>query len=383
MVRKYDKLLITNASILQNDQFVDGERLLLESGRIRGSVSAKKQSASLRQIDATGLLVIPGLIDLHLHVGLIPEGEDAVAYFSHLARIHSSFGTTRFLGSFGAASLHALKEKVLKFRSWAPQSDGARPIGLLFEGPFLNPQKAGAQAKEHIIGITPDAVKDFLSIIGDEKCVVALAPEIDGAISFVRELKGRNIIVALGHTDADYKEAMKALDAGAHYAIHLFNQMRPLHHRDPGVVGALLEDREAVVEIIADGTHLDPTVVHLVWRLKGEKRIVLASDSVQFPSEDIQAPPRLATGTLAGGSLSLLQCTLKCKDCCHITFAEALRMATLTPAELLGVEKDFGSIAPGKIADLVLLTPDGRVMMTIVDGQIVYDRAQKKRNGYR
>lgn len=373
--------MITNGSILQGDQFVKDKNIIIESGRVKEIVPASlsSQLSSITQIDASSLLIIPGLIDLHLHVGNMTSLKDPYAHFEQLAARHCSFGTTRFLGSFCTTAHHQLREKVIAFRNWSPQSSGARPLGHLFEGPFINVKKAGAQEKKHIIKISPSAVKEFLSIIGNERCIVALAPEEEGAMAFIREMIAKNIIVAVGHTDADYQQAVLALDSGVRYAVHLFNQMRPIHHRDPGVIGAFLERLDAIVEIITDGIHLSPTIVRLIYRLKGNNRIVLASDSVLLPSEDIQEPPRLGTGALAGGAHSLLQCTMKCADYCNISFAKALRMATLTPAEVLGVQSDFGSIKPAKVADLVLLTFDGRVMMTMIDGQIVFNRLEKKK----
>ncbi|MDP3980986.1 MAG: N-acetylglucosamine-6-phosphate deacetylase [Chlamydiota bacterium] len=376
MMTKTTPMLIKGGSILQDGKFREKRTIVIEGNRIKDILDDNVPVSfdHALTIDASGLMVVPGLIDLHLHVCFIPNHQTAQEHFTNVTHRHASFGTTRFLASFCTASLDVLRENVSSFIGWDSRGKGALALGIHVEGPFINKNRAGAQAKEYILPVTQASVASFVSIIKGQPCIVAFAPEEDDKDILLDSLVQHGVIPAFGHTDADFEQSQRAIQKGVSYAVHLFNQMRPLHHRDPGVVGAVLDSSNMIAELIADGIHLDPAILRIIWKIKGPEKIVLASDNVLLPLVDAQEPPRLRSGKLAGGGLALLQCVYKFSEYCDIPLAQSIEMATLTPAKVLGVEKDFGSLLPGKIADVILLSASGDVMMSIIDGGVVYNR---------
>ena len=262
----------------------------------------------------------------------------------------------------------------------------ARPLGLHLEGPFLAPERRGAHDAAHLV---PPAVE----IVADEDwsaehgvALVTVAPELPGALDVVRALVERGVVVSAGHSSATAAEARAGADAGISYVTHLFNAMGPLHHREPGLAGVALVDERLHVGLIADGIHVDPAVVALVVRALGG-RLSLVTDAVaalgvpagpgRLGSLAVDVTPgdltvRLDDGTLAGSVLSLDRAVRNAMDFGGLDLVDAVRAVTEVPARVLGLA-DRGTVAPGAVADLVLLTPEGDVVATVVGGRVVHD----------
>ncbi len=260
---------------------------------------------------------------------------------------------------------------------------GAQPLGLHIEGPFLNPARRGAHNPEYLRLPDLAAAADWSPEAGVR--LVTLAAELPGGLEMVRALAGRGVRVGLGHSLATYAEARAALEAGVRYATHLFNAMRPLDHREPGLLGLLLTSPEIVVGLIADGSHVHPALVDLVWRARGPRGVNLVTDAMgalgmppgRYPLAGIDVivdgeTARLADGRLAGSLLRLDEAVRNLIAFTGCALADALATVTTTPARLLGLEHERGQVAPGFIADLVLLAPDQQVLATLAAGQVAF-----------
>jgi N-acetylglucosamine-6-phosphate deacetylase len=259
---------------------------------------------------------------------------------------------------------------------------GATPLGLHVEGPFLNLKKKGAHNPAYLRAPDLDTVADWSPATGVR--LVTLAPELPGALDVAAALASRGVLVSAGHSMATYAEATAGFDAGVRYGTHLFNAMPPLEHREPGLPGALLSDDRPTVGLIADGVHTHPAVITMVWRALGQ-RLNLVTDAMAAlgmePGTHLlgdyevfvdETSCRLANGTLAGSILSLDEALRNLVRYGGCTLEEALPTVTTTPARAIGLDHERGRIAPGFVADLVLLSPDLRVHGTIAEGQLVY-----------
>lgn len=331
-------------------------------------------------LDAAGLVAVPGLIDLQFNGGFGRDFTDDPAAIWDVASRLPQFGVTAFLPTIITAplSVSAAARDVLAAGP-PPGFVGARPLGLHIEGPFLNPGKKGAHNPAHLRPPTPEAVAGWSPETGVR--LVTLAPELPGATATIRRLVEQGVVVSAGHSLATYDEARAGIDAGIRYATHLFNAMPPLHHREPGLVAAALTDDRVTIGLMSDGFHVHPAMVDFVWRLVGPERLTVVTDAMaalgmppgDYPLGDhgvivTEEGARLADGTLAGCILSLdavLRLFMAATAC---SLAEALPTMTTTPARLLGLAGDVGTLAVGAAADIVLMTPDGRVRQTFIGG---------------
>jgi N-acetylglucosamine-6-phosphate deacetylase len=361
--------------------------LLISAGKIAayGPRMALQAPEGAARIDAFGQYLVPGFIDLQLNGAFGWDFTESPAGIWPAAEKLPEFGVTAFLPTIisspperTAAAQEVLANSPSNFM-------GARPLGLHLEGPFLNVLKKGAHSAQHLR--EPDLTRASAWQIDQHVRMVTLAPELPGALELISVLTQRGLVAAAGHSMASSQIAEAGLKAGLRYGTHLFNAMAPLNHREPGISAALLAHPEAVVGLIADGIHLDPLVVDLVWRLVGSRRISLVSDAVAalgmpsgpFPlgEETVHAADgavRLADGTLAGSTLSLDQALRNLMGYCGCRLNQALPSLTTTPARLLGLDHQIGMIEPGRSADLVLLDGQHQVMKTFVEGEPVYER---------
>jgi N-acetylglucosamine-6-phosphate deacetylase len=262
----------------------------------------------------------------------------------------------------------------------------AEVLGIRLEGPFISRAKKGAQNEAAIR--PPDAAEvTVLSEHGPVR-IVDYAPEEDRELRFVSALIDRHIVPSVGHTMATYEQTIAALDAGARHCTHLFNAMPPLEHRAPGAAGALLTDDRATVEIIADGIHLHPAMLRLVLAERGPRSTALVTDAMaaagladgrySFLGSDVTVAGgavRMPDGTLAGSILTLDQAVRNLVVIAGASWSDAIRMATLTPATIVGVARRKGVLRPGADADFVVLDDAGRVRQTWCAGRLVFDAA--------
>jgi N-acetylglucosamine-6-phosphate deacetylase len=330
--------------------------------------------------DAT---LAPGFVDLHVHggggaqVGPDPRGVVEVA------RFHARHGTTGLLATTVPAPEDELVQAVRAVAAAArrPEPDAARVLGCHLEGPFLSPARPGALDARHLRA--PDAgLLDLLLDAGAGSVqTIVVAPELPGALRLIAAAAAEGVLVALGHSDADYEEALAGVDSGARAVTHLFNAMRPLHHRDPGLAGAALTTPRVTAELIADGVHLHPAALRLAHAAKGPGRLALITDAMQAAGRPdgeyrlgaqaiavTDGEARTPDGTLAGSTLTMDRAVALCVQQAGIPLPDALTMASATPAALLGLGELKGRIAPGADADLVVLDDGCRAIGTLIAG---------------
>lgn len=335
-------------------------------------------------LDATGLLVAPGLVDLQVNGA---HGADITAEPHRLwevAAALSAYGVTSFLPTVITSAPQARTVALETLAAGRPGDvpAGAVPLGVHFEGPMIAESHKGAHPAEWLRPPSADLVAGWSREAG--VAMVTLAPELPGALELTEELVRRGVVVSIGHTAASTEVTRRAIAAGASCMTHLFNAMPPLHHRDPGPVGVALGGG-VVAGLLLDGHHLEPDVVRLAWRALGPDRFLCVSDSTaglglpdgpqRLGDHDVVVAGgavRLPDGTLAGSASSVLDCVATLARLTGCSTQAALRTATETPARVLG-DDSRGSLAPGARGDLVLLTEDLQVVATVVGGDVVHD----------
>lgn len=378
-------LYITQATLCTPQETLERAAVLVDDGRIAavGPAADVACPPGAQVLDADGLLLVPGFIDLQFNGGF---GHDFTADPTTIWQVAAGlprWGVTAFLPTVITAPLEriALAQEVVSSR---PDGfHGAAPLGLHVEGPFLNPQKKGAHNPAYLRTPSLEAVAGWSPESGVR--LVTLAPELPGALPVIDALASRGVLVSAGHSAATYDETTAALDAGTRYGTHLFNAMPSLHHREPGLPGALLTDPRPLVGLIADGIHTHPAIVRLVWQVLGPQRLNLVTDAMaalgmgpgahllgDFEVFVDDSSARLADGTLAGSILSLDQALRNLITFTGCDLADALATVTTTPARALGLHHERSQIAPGYIADLVLLSPELEVRGTVIRGELVY-----------
>ncbi len=353
-------MIIKNA-----DLFGKKVNIKIENGKFVGFPEAVTDF----DIDAEGKRVIPGLIETHSHgcIGLDTMDAD----FEPMCKFYAEHGTTSWLPTTMTAS----KEDLLKVVKAKRDFKGAQILGFHFEGPYINHKYKGAQNPAYIRNPDIEEFKEC-SKYADIK-MISLAPENEGSIEFIKAVTP-DCIVALGHTDCTYEEAVAAMEAGANCLCHTYNAMPGLHHRKPGPIGAALE-KGAYPQLICDGLHVAKPIVLLTYKAFGKERICLISDSIRpaglpdgvYDSGGLtvylkNGVAALEDGTIAGSSSTLLDCVKKAVEF-GIPFEDAVYMATETPAQLLGINK--GRIAEGYDADLLILNDDMSIDTVVIAGE--------------
>lgn len=381
-------LCIENAALFTPEPSHQRGSVLIDGNRIRaiGEADSLTIPADTEIIDASGLLLVPGFIDLQLNGGF---GHDFTQSPETIWQVGSQLpqqGVTAFLPTIITSPFDTIRhaQQVL---DQPPPSDyaGAAPIGLHLEGPFLNYAKKGAHNPDHLRLPANNAVTDW----SPERHVrlVTLAPELPSALDLIRILTEQGVIVSTGHSAATFAEGQAGIEAGARYATHLFNAMTQIHHREPGLIAAVLADERVTIGIIPDGIHVHPALIRLVVQAVGVKRINVVTDAMaalgmppgsyklgDFEVTVTEDRAQLADGTLAGSILPMDQALRSLMSFTGCTLSDALTTITSTPADLLNIKK--GRIAVGCDADLVLLAPDHTVEAAFVAGKMVYNRSQ-------
>ncbi|WP_258344195.1 N-acetylglucosamine-6-phosphate deacetylase [Saccharopolyspora gregorii] len=372
----------TGAGTLTASRIVTPDGVLADGWiRLSGSTIAEIGTGPA-PADATDLgdgWLVPGFVDVHCHGGGggAFTGRDLEQTQAALAA-HRSHGTTTMLASLVTAPVPDLADQVSALRDLVV--DGLID-GIHLEGPFLSEARCGAHDPALLRAPDQSSVRALLDAGRGSIRMVTLAPELDGAVDAVRTLTEHGAIAALGHTDAVREQVLPAVDAGATVATHLFNGMRPLHHREPGPVGTLLDDDRVTVELICDLVHLHPAVVAFAARHAGTGRTVLITDAIsatgagdgtyelgKLPVTVVDGEPRLADGSLAGSTLTMDVAFRNLVTGAGLPVTDAVHAASTRPAELLGAADRVGSLRPGLAADLVLLDDDLRLRRVMKSG---------------
>ncbi|MER3402008.1 MAG: N-acetylglucosamine-6-phosphate deacetylase [Armatimonadota bacterium] len=357
----------------------DGRRyahvaLWVEKGRIVSweSYSPQEVVPVPPDVDARGKVVSPGLIDIHVHGGggrdLMEGSFEAVqAVAVHLLR----YGVTGFLVTPLTAPWAAIRAAITAAREVRRYgSEGATVLGCHLEGPFINPQRAGAQPPEHIVPPSLTTLEREMGDLVDELRIITLAPELEGSEPLVRALVQAGVIVSIGHTDAGYDTVARAVEWGARHATHCFNAMRPMHHREPGTVGAVLTHPELKAELIWDHVHTHPAMAHLLVRAKGVEGVLCISDGVAgagmpegysfelWGHRAVVSEGRavlVENGSLAGSVIGMDTCWRHAGRA--FGWETASMLCAHNPARALGLEGRKGTLRPGADADFVIWNP--------------------------
>jgi len=396
-------ILLQNCRVVLLDRTAETAGILIEDGRIaRIFDSHSNQSVKADSvIDLDGLTLFPGFIDVHIHGAVGVDTMDATADdLCHVAEFLAKNGVTAWLPTLVPAAKEQYEQAVQAIEQAVAQTSVgddpgasdhrlkfvplARVLGVHYEGPFVNSEQCGALHREHFRTFKDPADLDALPRIKKEGAVhmMTVAPEIDGGVELVSELRRRGWIVSIGHTRAAVAVLDQALQAGARHMTHFMNAMPPLHHRAPGPVGWGLTHDEVTCDVIADGVHVDASVLKLILRSKTSERISLISDAIaatglgdgeyQIWGEKIQVEngrTQNDRGHIAGSVITMLDAVRMMRSL-GVSESELARMSSLNPASLLGIADDCGSIEEGKRADLIALDQEGNLRLTIVGGLI-------------
>ena len=355
--------------------------VIIEDGKISDVVRSPRRADLPREHREVSGLICPGFVDLQINGGFGADVGPDQKSLETLASELPKTGVTSFLPT--AISWPAERyDSFLEALEDASRSSGARILGAHVEGPFLAPTWKGAHDPANLrpvdLGLTRRLVGSGMVRM------MTLAPELPGAQEAIQLLSHGGVVASAGHTDTSYEEMLRAIDAGLSMGTHLYNVMSPLEHRAPGAVGALLAEDRVRTSIIADGVHVHEGALRVAYRQKGPEGLALVTDAMEaagMPPGEYElsgrkvkledGAVRLPDGTLAGSALTMDRAVLGAVELLRIPIQDAVRMATETPAEMLGMPEK-GRIALGADADLVVLTPEGTVQETIVGGESVY-----------
>jgi N-acetylglucosamine-6-phosphate deacetylase len=357
------------------------QRIVTPAGTVAGEVVLEDRSiASVRRRAGApagagdAAWIVPGYIDVHVHGGggaqcNTSDAEEVAA----VAAFHARHGTTAMLATTVAAPVAELEASIRAI-------ERAGVLGAHLEGPFISRSRPGAMDPDMFLDPDPAVLERLLAAgtVG----MVTLAPELPGALAAVERLAGAGVVASLGHTDASYEQVRAACDAGARSVTHLFNAMRPFHHREPGAVGAALDLEALSCELICDGVHVDPVALRLALRAKGVSGLRLVTDAMEAAgltdgsyrlgsaSVAVSGGRALLAGTdtVAGSTLTMDAAVRGAVRLMGVTVEEAVAMASAAPARLLGLDGRKGAVAAGFDADLVLLDEELRVLRTMAGG---------------
>jgi N-acetylglucosamine-6-phosphate deacetylase len=382
-------LLIINAKIITPEHSIPQGWLLARDSKIAAiGVQTPPNISGISVIDAQGLTLLPGFIDIHVHGAVGADTMDAdPESLRQMSVFFARQGVTGFtpttLTSSHQQTLAALQ--TIKLMMNAPH-EGAAILGCHLEGPYLNLEKSGAQNTQHIRRAEWAEATLYLDV--DVIRLISIAPEFEENHWLIGECVRRGVTVSVAHTNATYQQMQNAIAMGITHATHTYNAMTGLHHREPGVLGAVMESKDVRCELIADNIHVHPAAMNVLWRAKGKDKLVLITDSMQaagmpegiYKLGDYDVTVANGSATIANGSLAGSIITMqKAVRNFMLATGEALenmwQVMTLNPARAIHLAHRKGSLEIGKDADMVLVNDELDVCLTIVGGKVVYDAA--------
>ena len=352
------------------------------------SVNASEEEPVL---DGEGSFCFPGMIDLHFHgckgYDFCDGTKEAV---EEIAKYEASIGVTAIAPATMTLPVDELCDILANGAAYRAEQQNksvkkeADLVGVNMEGPFISEAKKGAQDARNIIPCDTAVYRKFQEAADGLVKFIGIAPEEGDAVSFIEDVKGE-VSVSLAHTNADYETAKKAFDAGADHAVHLYNAMPAFTHREPGVVGAVADSEHVMAEIICDGVHIHPATVRTTFKMMGEDRMILISDSMRaagmpvgqytLGGQDVNVKGNKATmvldGALAGSVTTLPDCVRTVVKEMGISLETAIACATINPARSLGIDALYGSVEQGKKADLVLWDEKLQLVHVMKDGEVI------------
>jgi len=386
---------LTARQLFSPTQAVQNPLVLIEDGFITEvtSRSAKEVPANARPIDFDDAVLVPGFMDIHIHGG---GGRDVMEQSSAALPTVETFLTRHGVTSYFPTTVTAPLETILAAldrlgseieaaKKDRGQSDALRahPLGIHLEGPFISHARRGVHPADCLLPPKLSTFERMWEASHGQIKIMTVAPELPGATELIAEATRRGICVSLGHSDAQLDAAFAGIVAGARHATHTFNAMRPLGHRDPGILALALADPRLSADIIADGIHVDPLVVDIFLRAKGPDRAVLITDGMaatgmpdgkyRLGAMDIEVSDGYCTsgGTIAGSVLTLDRAVRNVMQFANWSLQSAVQLATWNPARVVREQDRRGMLAAGKIADIVALSPAGEVRGTILNGRLL------------
>ncbi|HKS08301.1 MAG TPA: N-acetylglucosamine-6-phosphate deacetylase [Pyrinomonadaceae bacterium] len=375
------RLILENARVVLPDRVIEHGSVVVEDGLIAAVADGSPKVSGTARIDLSELVLLPGFIDVHIHGAVgVDVMEATPSGLQEVSEYLATQGVTSWLPTLVPGSDQNYANVAAAVSEAMRSSQGARILGLHYEGPFVNSAQCGALHVEYFKTYSSPSDLDTLPVGEEMVRMITLAPEIDGGIELIRELTRRGWVVSIGHTRASLELLDRALAAGARHMTHFMNAMSPLHHRSPGPIAWGLANDDVTFDMIADGIHLDPFMLKLLVKLKGVRGISLISDAIAAAGkgdgdyaiwgETISVKDGRtanALGSIAGSVITMLD-AVRVMRSLDLSYIDIARMASTNPAHLLGLS-DCGSIAPGKRADLIALDADGNVRLTLIGGQ--------------
>ncbi|MGB9857030.1 MAG: N-acetylglucosamine-6-phosphate deacetylase [Dictyoglomaceae bacterium] len=382
-----ERILILG-KVITPQKIIENGAVGVEGNKIIYVGESKNQENFQRIIDFKNCYISPGFIDIHIHGAYgkdIIDGEESA--IDTISRFIASKGTTSFLPTVLTAPLSDMEKAIDTVGKFMEKQEkeikGAKVLGINLEGPFLNKKYKGAQREDSIISPNIEILKRLLT---KNVKLITLAPEVEGNFEIIKYLNEKGVKISAGHTDAVSEDLEKAISLGLCHITHLFNGMRPLHHREPGIVGVALTNDKLSVEIIADGIHLSPYILKLVGRIKPKEKIILITDAMMATGlsdgeyklagqrvivKDGKAT--LSDGTIAGSTLTLNTAVKNMVEKGGFKLEDAVFIASYSPSLLLEIENKKGSLEIGKDADITIFDDNFQVKMTMVEGRVVFE----------
>lgn len=382
------KLAFVGSKIVTPFRCIEPATIIIEGKKIfeLGKSTEVSISPGTKVIDGSGLIITPGFVDLLCHggggKGFADEDPDAIETVS---KFHFSHGTTTLLAGLYSKPFNLLINDMRRIAHYIENTNGTNLFGIHMEGPYINPKLKGAMNEEYLWKpdleswfSLRDAARGYIKIM-------TIAPELPGAIEIMRYAAQERIVLSIGHSEANYDEIENAIDNGASHVTHIFNAMRPLHHREAGVVTAAFLRDELKIELIADGIHVDPVVMKLIYKLKSARGIILITDAIraagmpdgeyEFADQKVLVKDKkayLEDGTLAGSTLTMDEAVKVIYQQVQVPLTDAVRMASLNGAKVLGIQRQKGILAAGMDADIVVMNQNFKVLVTIKEGKVKY-----------
>lgn len=377
--------IIQHAKVHLPHQILPSATVWISNGklkRIEPTQEIETIEGDAERIDGNGMWLIPGMIDVHIHgangYDMMDGTEDSI---QEVSRACATTGCTSFLATSVSSTIEDLLNMIRSVKAVIGREQGARIAGIHLEGPYLNPKRKGMQNEKYLRHPNLEEMKLIIREAGSLIKMVTIAPELPGGLELISFLKEQGVVIAVAHSDATYEEAKLAFTAGASHVTHCFNGMRPIHHRDPGLIVAAFEEPHVSLQAIVDQVHLHPAIVRLMHRLKGPEGMVLITDALQamglgdgnymFGGHHVtvsEGIARLADGTLASSTVTMNE-ALRLTEANGISMEDAVRMASTTPAHILGLSRK-GKIEVGYDADLVLMDERYQVQWTMIEGNM-------------
>ncbi len=382
---------IRNAKIVTPFRIVDPGSIIVSEKRIAnmGKNADVALPAGIPVYDLQGMTVVPGFVDLLVHGGNgagFADDDDPEA-LKKISEFFFQHGTTGLLASLFSKRMDLLKKDMNRIADYIEKHDDTNIWGIHMEGPFINPAIKGAHKIEYLWEPNVNMWNELYASSRGHIKLMTISPELQGNIDVIRKASSQGVVPSIGHTLALYDDIEKAIDNGAAHVTHMFNAMRPFHHREAGIMVAALLRNELKVELIADGIHVHPIVMQLLHNIKGSGGIILVTDAIRasgmpngeyhFMDQKIIVKDKkayLENGTLAGSTLTMEEAVKTMVKEVGVPITDAIRMASLNGAKVLGVEHKKGILAVGKDADLVVLDEDFNVHATIYEGTVKYSR---------